>query len=412
MREVLCGAIVSALVAVSSAAPAQAADPAALVELGDLYVEAMRLDEAKAVYNQALKLDKKYGPAEVGRAKIDMAREKFDPVKKQCRVLKRRYKDTSLGEACEGWFWLAYDRSARAVDEFNLVVEKGDVAVGQTGLGEALRRRAEYERAIEAYRAAIAAGAGYLAHMGLGLTLEAKGDRAGALAELSKAVKLEPASCLAHLHYGRVIGQGPLAVAHLKTALAIRPGWGEGYQELGEVLLRNGDFTAAEASYRSSIAAEEKGTAYLGLGKALHAQGKPEDAKKQLEKAIELVPNLVDAYLLLADIEYDSENPEACLKALENARAVAPGVVDVYVHTGRTYHRLGRYTKAKSFLEQAVSMQPDLSFAHVILGDISCERRLYEAGRKHYDNALKGNMEGVDAAEVQQRRTACVSPHP
>jgi hypothetical protein len=57
-------------------------------------------------------------------------------------------------------------------------------------------------------------------------------------------------------------------------------------------------------------------------------------------------------------------------------------------------------------------MQPDLSLAHAILGDISCERRLYEAGRKHYDNALQGNMVGVDAAEIQKRRAACVSPHP
>jgi tetratricopeptide (TPR) repeat protein len=298
------------------------------------------------------------------------------------------------------------------VDEFNLVVEKGDIATGQTGLGEALRRRAENDRAIEAYRAAISAGAGYMAHLGLGLALEAKGDQAGGLGELSKAVKMEPASCLAHYHYGRMIGRGPLAVSHLQTALAIRPGWADAYQELGAAYLRNGDAVSAETAYRGSIDAEEKGTAYLGLGKALHAQGKTEEAKKQLNKAIELVPNLVDAYLLLADILFDAEKPEECLQALENARAVAPGVVKVYLHTGLTYHRLGRYTKAKSFLEQTVSMDASLSMAHAILGDISCERRLYDAGRKHYDNALAGNMEGLDAAEIQQRKAACVSPHP
>ncbi|MBW2275854.1 MAG: tetratricopeptide repeat protein [Deltaproteobacteria bacterium] len=412
MRQVLYGVIVTALLSVSAVVSAQSSDPATLVELGDLYVEAMRLDEAKAAYNQALKLEKKYGPAEVGKAKVDMAREKFEPVKQQCRGIKRRHKATSLGEACEGWFWLAYDRSARAVDEFNLVVEKGDVAVGQTGLGEALRRRAEYDRAIESFRAAIAAGAGYMAHLGLGLTLEAKGDTAGGLGELARAVKIEPASCLAHFHYGRAIGRGPLAVSHLTTALSIRPGWAEAYQELGEVYLANGDFAAAEISFKGSIGAEEKGTAYLGLGKALHAQGKTDDAKEQLNKAIELVPNLVDAYLLLADIEFDAESPDASLKALENARAVAPGVVNVYLHTGQTYHRLGRYTKAKSFLAQAVSMDRNLSIAHSILGDISCERRLYDAGRKHYDDALAGDMKGLDAAEIQKLKAACVSPHP
>jgi tetratricopeptide (TPR) repeat protein len=414
MREVLGTTIVAVLIAAAGSASAQgAADKAALVELGDLYVEAMRLDQAKAAYREALKLDKKYGPAEVGlHGRIDMAREKFDPVKKSCRAIKRRHKDTAVGEACEGWFWLAYDRSARAVDEFNLVVEKGDIAVGQLGLGEALRRRAEYERAIEAFRLAIGAGAGYLAHLGLGLTLEAKGDTADGLAELGQAVKLEPASCQAHFHYGRALGRGPLAVAHLRTALAIRPSWADAYQELGNVLIANGDFTAAGAAFSGSIEVEGKGTAYLGLGQALHAQGKSDEAKKQLDKAIELVPNLVDAYLLLADIEFDAESPEASLKALENARAVAPGVVRVYVRTGMTFHRLGRYTKAKSFLEQAVAMDPRLSMAHSILGDISCERRLYDAGRKHYDNALAGDLQGLDTAEVRQRQAACVSPHP
>jgi tetratricopeptide (TPR) repeat protein len=412
MREVLGVTIIAVLISAAGAAAAQT-DLAKLVELGDLYVEAMRLDAAKAAYREALKLDKKYGPAEVGlHGRIDMAKAKFDPVKKSCRAIKRRHKDSAVGEACEGWFWLAYDRSARAVDEFNLVVEKGDIAVGQLGLGEALRRRAEYDRAIEAYRLAIGAGAGYLAHLGLGLTLEAKRDTAGALAELGHAVKLEPASCLAHFHYGRAIGRGPLAVAHLRTALAIRPAWADAYQELGNALLANGDFAAAEAAFQGSIQAEAKGTAHLGLGQALHAQGKTDAAKKQLNKAIELVPNLVDAYLLLADILYDAQAPEESLKALENARAVAPGVVKVYVHTGMTFHRLGRYTKAKSFLEQAVSMNPNLSMAHAILGDISCERRLYDSGRKHYDNALAGDMEGLDAAEVQQRKAACVSPHP
>lgn len=413
MRKVLYVAIFAALVWASSivAAQAGAEDPAALVKLGDLYVEAMRLTEAKEAYKRALKLEKGYGPAEVGKARIDMAREKFDPVKKQCRALKRRFKETSLGEACEGWFWLAYDRSARAIDEFNVVIQKGDLAEGQTGMGEALRRRAEYDQAIEAFRAAIAAGAGYRARLGLGLTLEAKGDRAGAIAELGQAVKLEPASCQAHLHYGRMIGAGPLAVAHLKSALAIRPGWAEAFFELGVVYLKNANYQAAEVSYRESVQVEENGPAFLGLGQALYAQGNPVDAKKQLEKAIELVPNLVEAYLLLADIEFESGAKEASLEALERARLVAPGVVKVHLHTGQIYHRMGRYTSANPFLKKAVDMQPDLSVAHMILGDIACERRLYEAGRKHYDDALKGDMVGIDGADVEKRKSACRSLH-
>ena len=395
------------------AAGADALDAAGLVELGDLYVEAMQLDEARRLYREALKLEKKYGEAEFGLARIDMARGKLEKSKRACRGVWRRHKSESVGDVCSGWVWLTFDRSARALDEFKKALDKGDTARGQLGMAEAYRRRVAYDDAVAAYRAALDAGAGYRAHLGLGLALEGKRDREGAVAALRRAVEAEPASCEARYHLGRVLGEGPEAVTQLRTALAIRPDWADAHQALGDALLEAGDFAGAERAFEDALAAEaDRGTAHLGLGKALYGQEKTTEAREHLERAIEMVPNLVDAYLLIADIDYASGDSDAALEALDKAKSMAPGVVKVYLHTGETYFRLGRYTSANSHLKQAVSMKPDLSLAHVILGDIACERRLYDRGQQHFADALAGDMQGVSAADIQKRQAQCKPKHP
>jgi len=383
-------------------------DAAALVTLGDLYVEAMRLDEAKKAYRGALKVDKKHGDAETGLVRIKMARNKFKPAKQACRAVARKYKETSAGEICSGWFWLSNDRSARALDEFTKAIEKGDVARGKTGMGEALRRQGEYDQAIEAYRTALGAGAGYVAHLGLGLALEANGDKEGAVASLEKAVGVQPASCESNYHLGRLLPPGAKAADLVKAALAIRPGWVEAQIALGNVYL--GQKNSAEAAKAFEAAVGEKtgrGEANFGLGQALHTMGKNPEALAALNKTIEAIPNHVGAYLLIADIQYAAGSNQDAIEALDQARNVAPGDVKVYLHSGDIYFRMGRHTSARSFLNQATSMDSKASRAHFLLGTISCERRLYDEGKSHLKRALKGDMDGVTRAEIDKAMKAC-----
>jgi tetratricopeptide (TPR) repeat protein len=417
MRAVLLGL---GFLMISGAASAQGANPldtlagtvgsdaGKLVQLGDLYVEARRLDDAKRAYNQALKAQPEFGEAEFGLVRIDMVNGKFDQSKNGCRGVWRRHKDGSVGDVCSGWFWLSFDRSARAVEEFQKAVDKGDKMRGQTGLAEAYLRQGDYDKAIDAYRAGLAAGADYVADIGLGLALEAKQDKAGALASFKAAVGKQPASCLAHFNYGRLLGSGPDAQGELNTAIAIRASWGEAYQALGDAMLAAGNFTGSEAAFRKAIEAEPgRGTAFLGLGRTLFSQNRPTDAKAALEKAIEIVPNLADAYLLIADIQYASGDTDAALESLDKAKAMAPGEVKVFLHSGEVYYKLQRFTQASSFLNQAITMQTNLSRAHALLGDIACGRRLYDAGQKHYEDALKGDLDGLSRADLEKRRAAC-----
>ncbi|MCP4601309.1 MAG: tetratricopeptide repeat protein [Proteobacteria bacterium] len=417
MRTIMLGMVIFLAASTSQAsgqnrlnalASSTGKDAEALVVLGDLYVEAMQLGKAKKAYRDALRIKKKFGEAQFGLARIQMAQGKFKPAKRACKKIEKQNKNGSVGEVCAGWFWIKNDRAARAMDEFQKVIQEGDEARGKTGMGEAYRRRGDYDEAVTAYREAIDAGADYIAHIGLGLTLEIKEDYKTAASALERAVSKQPASCLAHYHYGRLSKPGKKAISHLEDALAIRPKWPEAYVALGEVYLKTGNNEAAAQAFQGALKGKSgRGAAYYGLGKALHKMGKKDEALSALNKSIELIPNQVDAYIMVAEIQYASGDEKVAIQALDKARNAAPGDVKVYLYSGDVYFRMGRYTSARSLLSQAVSMYSKLSKAHAILGHIACERRLYDAGKQHYGRALKGDMVDVDKKDIDKRIAAC-----
>jgi tetratricopeptide (TPR) repeat protein len=383
--------------------------PADLVALGDLYVEALRLTEARRAYKEALSKKPDYGEAKMGLARIQIALGKFGPAKHACKKLATTYKKKSVSEVCSGWFWLSKDRSARAVDEFEKAIKKGDLARGKTGMGEVMRRRSEYDAAIAAYEEALGAGAGHRAQIGLGLTLEIMGKKDEATRAFAKAASMQGASCLARYHHGRMLAKGDLAVAQLNAAIAIRGGWADAYLALGNAHFQNGKYPEAIDAYEKAIAdAQGMGSAYLGLGKALHKTGNLKAARDALRKAAELIPDLREAYRILADIEYALGNHDGALAALDRMRNLSPEDVSVYLHCGKLTYEMKRFTQARSFLGQAVSMKPTLSEAHLLLGNIACERRLYRAGQESYKLAVAGDMANVEQADIDKRIAGCV----
>jgi tetratricopeptide (TPR) repeat protein len=383
-------------------------DPDAQLALGYLYIEAMQLKKAKLAFKQAKWRDMNSPEARLGLIRVEIAEQNFRPAKGACRKLERSHTKSSAGAICSGHFWLANRRPSRAAEEFEKAISLGDTARGKLGLGDSARLQASWDASIQAYREALEAGAGYEAHMGLGLALERKGDEAGALAELKKAVALEPASCLAHFYYGTLLKEGEAAKTELETALAIRPGWFDAQLELGAVYARSKNHQAAAEAYRAAVKIDGKrAEAYMGLGKALYELGKLDEALAALKRLAELVPNTVDAYLLTAEIQFSKSNVDAAIEALDRARGVASSDVSVFIRAAEIYVHAKRYTNASVYLNQAISMKPRLSKAHAMLGEIACSRKLYDEGRKHYARALKGDLDGVSKDDLKQRLDAC-----
>ncbi|MCU0662247.1 MAG: tetratricopeptide repeat protein [Myxococcota bacterium] len=391
-----------------SALASQAKDTAEWNRLGDLYLEAARFADAKKAYRKALERSPRDEGAQLGMARIEIARNNFDMAKAACRKLESGHKGSSVGSICSAKLWLFSNRSARAIEELDRAIASGDMARGKAGLGEVFALRGELDQAIKAFDEAIQAGAGYEADIGIGLVKEKMGDKNGAVAALERAAAREPGSCLAHMHLGRLIATGQGAIDELNAALDIRPLWQPALLSLGEALLAGGDAAAAETPLRKAASGDENiGPANYALGRALEAQGKHEEAVAALESAIQAVPNHVGAYLLVADILYRGGKTEQAIAAMERARTIAPGEVSVYLRSGDLYKRLGRHTSARAFLLQAVSMNKNLSAAHSMLGEIACSRHLYDEGKGHYQLALSGDLVSVDKTDLFAKIKSC-----
>jgi tetratricopeptide (TPR) repeat protein len=379
-----------------------------LILAGDLYVEAGRLAEAKKMYKQAAWKNKNNPEAKLGLIRLSMAEGKFQQTKYYCRKLTQSDPSSSAGDICSGRFWLGNDRSSRAVEEFEKAVAKGDKIRGKTGIGDALSLVGKWDDAVLAYKEAIDAGASYEAHMGLGLTLEKKGDVKGATPALQQAVTAQNASSLAHYHLGRLLGQGDAAVAELKTACEIRPKWFDGLFELASSYQKNKNYDAAIDAYKQAIAVDDnRAPSYFGLAQSLRAEKRNDEALDALQQVVDKLPNHAGAYLLFAEIFWEQKKTDQAIESLDRARAVASGDVFVFIRSAEIYYDAGRHTNARAFLNQALSMNPKLSKAHEMLGDIACERKQFDEGQKNYTDALKGDLVDVDKAAIEKKKTAC-----
>ena len=380
----------------------------ALIRLGDLYVEAGRLAEAKKAFKQAQWKSRDNPEIRLGIVRISIAERKFQESKHYCRKLAHDHPKSSAGDICSGRFWLGNDRSSRAVDEFEKAVEKGDKARGKAGVGDALCLLGKWDEAVAAYNEALAAGAGYEAYIGLGLALEDQGNVDGAREALKKAVAVENASCLAHYHYGRLLGKGEQAVKELFTAMTIRPKWFDALYTLGTVYEQNKDYDKAVDAYRRAVDVDDtRAQAFFGLAKSLRALKRNDEALEALQHVVDRIPNHAGAYLMFAEIYYEKKMTDQAIEALDRAREVASGDVSVFVRSAEIYYDAGRHTNARAFLNQALTMNPKLSKAHAMLGDIACLRKQFSEGQKHYDDALKGDMSGVTKAEIEKKKKAC-----
>jgi Tfp pilus assembly protein PilF/mono/diheme cytochrome c family protein len=120
-----------------------------------------------------------------------------------------------------------------------------------------------------------------------------------------------------------------------------------------------GDFVRAENIERKVLSKDSAySDAWLGLGKALDAQKKLQDAEKAYDQAAKLAPALTDAYLSLAEnLEKQNRLPDASA-ALEQAIKFSPDMANLYVKQAGILARQHRYDDALRVLETARALAP------------------------------------------------------
>lgn len=102
-----------------------------------------------------------------------------------------------------------------------------------------------------------------------------------------------------------------------------------------------------------AVAHAKRGYAYLQLGRPYFRQ-----ARSDLETALRVNPELVDALNNLGLLERAENRPEAALVHLEKALELAPEQSITRFSLALVYHQLGRVDEARAELEQVLALAP------------------------------------------------------
>ncbi len=178
-----------------------------------------------------------------------------------------------------------------------------------------------------------------------------------------------------------------------QAALALRPKSPHVYCILGQALLRKGLPSQAEEAYRQAIKIRSDfESANLGVAAALAEQGKHEEAKEALAKAMKLMPhpglNLNNwAWDVVLNFRgLDRRNLLLAVAFAEKAVELTPDADYVWNTLGAVYYRAGRLTEAVTTLEKSMKIRQGgdsfdwffLAMAHQKLGHEKEARHWYE----------------------------------
>ena len=203
--------------------------------------------------------------------------------------------------------------------------------------------------------------------------------RAGAskytgLAELQRALGLDPASVSANLLMGLYWsrqGEPLKAIGYIRSTLAVEPDNPLLYAELGSALAQSGDLPAAQAAY---------------------------------EQAITLAPDDPLYYRLLADfsLTHRIQVQDIALPAARTALILAPQDARSLDLLGQTMLTLQDYYSAERFLVQAVASDPAYAPAHLHLGMAFVQLGEMGRARQEFDQAAALGSGTWTAAQAQR----------
>lgn len=410
--------------------------------LGNAYLEMDRVREAIAEFREARRLcpDNPEYWQNLGAA---LMRQEPRTAVKEFREMERRFPDFEICHVCLG-HGLAWDNDLKGAEEEYRKAIKLDPsdADPHVGLGDIRVKEKNFDAALEEYRIAERVDPSDPdAFKSAGkVLLEQKKDFAGAAAELKKAEAVGQSSWEIHELYGKALagsGQGDLAIAEFKEAVALDGKQGQVMSEIAVELEMKGDWVGALEQYRKGMDADENRLSKVQPGESawhydpsprkqyteararfadhlagLRKAGKKDEAA-ELEKQVGMMNasagtvEKVQEAMHAGDEAMHQHNAEGAEKAFQEAVALAeslpPGDENMILALGRlgnAYGMLQRYDDAaEAFHRQLTIIEktfgpwyPRVTEPLRFLGSIAAGRGKYAEAEGYFSRALEINL--------------------
>lgn len=315
------------------------------VARGDALLKEKKYQEAALEYRNAVQVDDNYTPAHWGLAQayegLQRAGEAFDELKRVVQ-LDPRHKEArfKLGT----YFLLGSQRDGKIAN--------------QQLFDEAFSHAQELLKQDDKY---------VPGHILMANCLAVRGERDKALAELNRAIELEP---------GRV----------------------ESHVSLATFYWQGGDERKAEEAFRHAIEINDRASlAHIEYGKFLVQANRIDDAEAQFRRAVDVDPTNGDVRFVLASfylVNRRLDKAEEAFKALAELDRSQP---DNRARLADFYASTGRFDDALRVYQELTQQLPDYTRAHYRVGEIMLQRGDVQGATAQIDELLKKNPRDVDA---------------
>lgn len=306
-----------------------------------------------------------------------------------------------------------------AVREGTGAFNRGDFVSASRFFGDAALLKPEYpdlhcrlgislleeDRATEAVRAlqkAVELNVEYVdALYHLSIALFHEGEYVESRMRIEQAIALRAGFADVQCQYGIVLlalGEFDTAVGAFERAIEISPEYAKACYMLGLALHAIGRDEDASRSLQKALAIRPDLVA-ADMDSAVHsmAQGDWDDAVERLTRISTLAEPPADALCLLGASLLESDRVDEAIAQLEAALTVNPDYVEAKKFLALAHQRAGDHARAEHLISEALELHQDYPDLHKILGDIRLERGEAEAARRSYGQSLALNPHYSDA---------------
>lgn len=238
--------------------------------------------------------------------------------------------------------------------------------------------------------------------LGLAEVALLQGDDALLEQRLNEIMQVAPGSAAAQLAWGRwqfKLGNFDEAKAALERAIHIDPENTRARFDLADTYMTGlRDPVRAEAAYREVVSLwPEHAGAHYGLGQALFAQRRTEEALVEFQQAASLQPDNPLAQLALGDTKYTLGDHEGAIAAYDTVLTKSAKLVPALIAKARALSALGEDAQALALLESALEIEPDSPAANALLGPLYEAAGRQEEAARVYRKTLEHSPDNAQA---------------
>jgi predicted TPR repeat methyltransferase len=197
----------------------------------------------------------------------------------------------------------------------------------------------------------------------LGLVQYARGDGAGALELIRRAIACAPGNGVYHFNLGNVyrdFGDPGAALQAYAAAIERQPGEADYHYNLAELLDAQGQDDAALVHYRNAMELEPDHAALrLDLGACLQKLGQLDAAAQEYRQALALEPGLARAHNNLGAIHQARDELDAAAVCYRAALAADPGLAEAHRNLAAVLEATGQPDAALRHYQEALRLKPD-----------------------------------------------------